>query len=111
MYTTYIVYRYFRLSQRDGAAQVRQQRGKTGPSNTKRVVWATKVRSFFLYKFYGYYLLYIGTVNVLKGWGKLGKATRGKMGPSDTKRVVWAINVRSFFLLYFMDTTYGTQVP
>ena len=52
-----------------------------GPSDTKRVVWATKVCSFFSFKFYGYYLLYIGTVNVLKGWGKLGKATRGKNGP------------------------------
>ena len=47
-------------------------------------------------------LFYLGSTNVLQGWGELGWATTTKMGPNDASGVVWALGTCIFLLRVFL---------
>src|SRR6202522_2450322 len=49
--------------------------------------------------------VYIGSIYILQGWGRLCWLAVTKTGPNDASGIVWAIcNNTWFFLVFFFDT-------
>ena len=81
-------------------------RTKTGPNDTRCVIWTLGAPFFFSSHFLRTnepFLLHLGFIYVLKAQGGLGWAARTKTGPNDARCVVWTPGMSfSFFFVFFL---------
>ena len=61
---------------------------------------------FFLFMFYLFFFVFLGSICVLKRRAGLGWAAMRKTGPNDAKHIVWAIGMFLFYSSCFLCTNY-----